>query len=295
MTYRVLQWATGSIGMQSLRATIEHPDLELVGVLVFDPAKAGRDAGSLCGLAETGIRASTDIDAMLALDADCVVRTPRNTKETTEEVAHILEAGMNVVSSALLPTLYPPAKHVSRRSTDRLAMACAAGQSSLFVSGIEPGTATDALAIFLTGISGRVDHVRMSEIMSYEHYDDADTQFPLLRFGQPLDSPTPPYLASGRLTRYWGPTVECVATGLGVEIDEIKEVTERVATPTRLTVDVGTIEAGTVAGLRFEVQGWSNGRPLVTLEHVTRLHPTIAPEWPQPTVTDGCYRIVVDG
>jgi len=47
--YRVVQWATGNIGGRALREVIRHPDLDLVGVLVFDPAKAGVDVGVLCG------------------------------------------------------------------------------------------------------------------------------------------------------------------------------------------------------------------------------------------------------
>jgi len=292
---KVIQWATGSVGRASLRAIIEHPQLELAGVLVFDPAKAGRDAGSLCGLPDTGVRSTTSVDELLAIDADCVCHCPRNTKSTTQELAEILESGKNVVSSALLPSLYPPARHVSHRSTDRLRAACEAGGSSLFVSGIDPGFATDALPVFLTGLSGRVDNVRVMEIFSYEHYDDPDTQFRWFGFGQPMGAELPPYLAPGRLTRYWGPTVELVAAGLGVQIDEIVEVTERVVSPVPLTVDVGTIDAGTVAGLRFEVRGIAFGRVVVTIEHVTRLHPSVAPAWPQPTVPDGCYRILIEG
>ncbi|MCZ4499302.1 MAG: dihydrodipicolinate reductase, N-terminus protein [Marmoricola sp.] len=293
--YRVIQWATGSVGGMSLRAIIEHPDLELAAVLVHDPAKAGLDAGSLCGLPPTGVLATADVEAVLTTEADCVSHSPRNTKETTEELARILETGKNVVSSALVPALYAPAKHVSRRSTDRLAQACARGGSSLFVSGIDPGFATDALAVFLTGISGRVDHIRMSELMSYERYDDADTQFNWFGFGQPPDSPLPPYLAPGRLTRYWGPTVEMVAAGLGLEVDEVKETTARAVTDKEIVLGIGTVQAGTVAALRFEVQAYVDGRCLVTLEHVTRLHPSVAPDWPQPLVPDGSYRIVIEG
>ena len=293
--YKVVQWATGSVGAVALRAIIEHPLLELVGVLVFDPAKEGLDAGALCGVGDTGILATRDAAALLQLGPDCVSHCPRNTRETTDELASILESGANVVSSALLPALYPPARHVSPRSTERLALACQRGGSSLFVSGIDPGFATDALPVLLTSISGRVDRVRMMEIMSYEHYDDADTQFRWFGFGAPMDSPLPPYMAPGRLTRYWGPTVELVAAGIDVEIDEIRETTDRLPTPVAVEVDAGRIEAGTVGSLRFAVQGFHAGREVVTLEHITRLHPSLAPEWPQPMVPDGVYRIVVEG
>ena len=131
-------------------------------------------------------------------------------------MAAILERGINVVSSVLLPALYPDARHVSPRSTRQLAQACERGESSLFISGIDPGFATDELPVMLTSICGRVDRIRMMEIMSYEHYDDADTQFRWFGFGAPIDSELPPYLAPGRLTRYWGPTVELVAAGIAV-------------------------------------------------------------------------------
>ncbi len=293
--YRVVQWATGSVGASALRAIVERPDLELVGVWVFDADKDGRDAGELCGLGPTGVRATRDADALLALAPDCICHTPRNTRETTDELAAMLERGINVVSSALVPALYPQAQHVSPRSTTRLTEACVAGDASLFVSGIDPGFATDALPILLTSICGRVDRIRMQEIMSYEHYDDADTQFRWFGFGAPLDSPPAPYLAPGRLTRYWGPTVELVAAGIGVEIDEIRETTDRVPTETALEVDAGRIEAGTVGALRFAVQGFHGGEEVVTLEHITRLHPSVAPDWPQPTVPDGVYRISIEG
>lgn len=45
--YRVVQGATGNIGSRALREVIRHPALELAGVLVYDPAKVGVDAGLL--------------------------------------------------------------------------------------------------------------------------------------------------------------------------------------------------------------------------------------------------------
>jgi hypothetical protein len=56
--YRVAQWGTGHSGMPALRALIEHPTFEFVGVRVYSEAKAGRDAGDLCGLGPTGILAT---------------------------------------------------------------------------------------------------------------------------------------------------------------------------------------------------------------------------------------------
>jgi hypothetical protein len=42
---RVLQWATGAVGRAELHELITHPDYDLVGVLVYDPAEEGCDVG----------------------------------------------------------------------------------------------------------------------------------------------------------------------------------------------------------------------------------------------------------
>ena len=47
MTYRVVVWGTGNVGRPAIRAVAAHADLELVGVVVSNPAKVGTDAGEL--------------------------------------------------------------------------------------------------------------------------------------------------------------------------------------------------------------------------------------------------------
>ena len=72
---RVIQWTTGKVGKYSLRAILDDPRLELVGVYAYSADKVGRDAGELCGRANCGIKATSDIDALIALAADSVVHT----------------------------------------------------------------------------------------------------------------------------------------------------------------------------------------------------------------------------
>src|SRR5207344_1986824 len=75
MTYKVIQWSTGNVGQLALRGIINHPDHELAGLLVHSEAKAGLDAGELCGMPATGVKATTDLGAILQTDADCVSYT----------------------------------------------------------------------------------------------------------------------------------------------------------------------------------------------------------------------------
>ena len=105
MAHRVIQWATGAQGVESIRAIHERPDLELVGGWVHTPEKDGRDLGELAGIGPIGVTATRDVDALLALGADCVAYMPRNT--SLDEVCAILASGCNVVTTAFL--FYPRA------------------------------------------------------------------------------------------------------------------------------------------------------------------------------------------
>src|SRR3954453_19009628 len=111
MPYRVIQWATGTVGIHAVPAIAAHPDLELVGLWVHSDAKAGRDAGELCGLPPVGVAATNDAEALLALDADVVSYTPTadlRPWEAVKDICRILESGKNVVSSSLVQLLHPP-------------------------------------------------------------------------------------------------------------------------------------------------------------------------------------------
>ena len=106
MTYRVAQWSTGNVGHLALRGIVQHPDLELVGVLVHSPDKAGRDAGDLAGLPPVGVSATTDADELISLGADCVSYTATGDlrpDDAVADIARILEAGTNVVSTSVVP------------------------------------------------------------------------------------------------------------------------------------------------------------------------------------------------
>lgn len=131
------------------------------------------------------------------------------------------------------------------------------------------------------------------EILNYNTYDQATVLFDIMGFGRPLDE-VPMLLQPGVLTMAWGSVVRQIAAGLGAELDTVEEWYTRVPAPETFQVDSGTIEKGTVAALRFEVRGMLNGRPVVVLEHVTRLRDDLAPDWPQPA-GNGCYRVEVTG
>jgi 2,4-diaminopentanoate dehydrogenase len=294
MPYRVIQWSTGNVGRYALRGIIGHPELELVGLWVSSDAKAGRDAGELAGVEPVGVAATTDADALLAMDADAVCYTATadvRLHEALADIARILESGKNVVSSSIVFLVEP--KGAELGFTEPLQAACEKGNASFFTSGIDPGFANDVLPLVLTGVCERIDTVRVQEVLNYATYDQPTVLFETMGFSKPLDH-TPLLLNPGILSLAWGGTVRAIADGLGVELDGIEEWHEKWPAPETFEVPSGTVPEGSQAGLRFEVRGMVGGEPRIVLEHVTRLREDIAPGWPQPPGVGG-YRVLIKG
>ena len=294
---RVVVWGTGNVGLPAIRAVVAARDLELVGVIVSNPAKVGVDAGTLAGIDATGVIATNDAAAVLATQPDAVAYCASGDFRPDDALADIeqcLRAGANVVTSAIYALIHPPSAPLPLR--ERIEAACAAGDSSIFVTGIDPGWALDLLPLMLTGVAGRIDEIRAQELFCYETYHAPDAVRFLIGFGQPLDQ-LPPMLMREVLEGIWGGMIRVIADGLGVTVDEIRTHVER--RPLVETIEVpgmGTFEAGTQGAFRFEVQGIIDGTARIVMEHVTRIVPGVAPDWPSPPNGRlGCHRVIIGG
>jgi 4-hydroxy-tetrahydrodipicolinate reductase len=276
---RVIQWGTGNAGRHALRAIIGRPDLALVGVHAHAPHKVGRDAAELCGLDEpTGVTATADIDDLLASNADCVsymAQGETRIRDTIDDLTRILAAGKNVVNTALVFLVYPPSIPAGLRAT--LEAACADGGSSLFTSGLDPGWSGDVLPLALAGACETVDSIRVTEMMDYSTYEDPGFTGVFFGYGRPVDDDAPLF-APGAIAGGWGGMVHLVADALGWTVEELREEHERLPAPETFETAMGTIGAGTCAGVRFELQGLVGGRPVVVAAHVNRLRADIGPD-----------------
>ncbi|HEX2383561.1 MAG TPA: hypothetical protein VHI95_13040 [Acidimicrobiales bacterium] len=281
MAIRVVQWTTGNVGKRSVRAVVAHPDFELVGCYAWSPDKVGRDAGELCGIDGVGVAATDDVDALLALEADCVVYNPM--WHDTDEVVRILEAGVNVVSTAAF---------INGRGLgpdrDRIVDACERGKSSMFGTGVSPGFA-ELLAIVTASICDRVDKVTVSESADTTLYDSPATEIPA-GFGRPIDDPDLPAMTA-KGTAVFAEAVALVADALGVELDDIVCETEYAQTTEDLVMDSWTIAAGCVAGLAASWQGRAGDRTVIDLNVRWKKGQTLEPDW---QIEDG-WVIQVDG
>ncbi|MFI7700473.1 dihydrodipicolinate reductase [Nonomuraea sp. NPDC049480] len=290
-------WGTGNVGRAAIRAVEAHPALKLTAVLVHDQGKAGRDAGDLSGLGhEVGIAATTDVDAVLAGSPRAVVYAASGDIRPDDALADVLRA-IRAGAVVVTPSLYAlyDQRNAPPELRERVLAAIGEGGGSLFVSGVDPGWGNDVLPLLISGLGTTVDAIRCQEIFDYSTYDQPDSVRYLVGMGQPMDY-EPPMIAPTVPAMVWGGQVRLMARALGVELDEIRESVERrPLDATVTTASMGAFEAGTQGAVRFEVQGVVAGEPRIVVEHVTRIHPSCAPDWPSPLQGDGAHRVIIEG
>ncbi|ACC38853.1 NAD(P)H-dependent amine dehydrogenase family protein [Mycobacterium marinum] len=296
MAIRVAHVGTGNVGRLALSELVTNPAFELTAVCVSTPEKVGRDAGDLAGVGiETGIAAINDLDAVLATAPECVVYCAMGDTRLPDamaDVMRILAAGSNVVGSSPGLLQYPwgviPDKYIAR-----VQRAAEQGNSSIFITGVDPGFINDLLPFALAGTCQRIEQVRCMEIHDYASYDGAEVMH-YMGFGRSLDE-VPMLLQPGVLGIAWGTAIRQLAAGLGIEVDEITESYQREPAPEDFEIAVGPVAKGTQAVLQFEIRGMVDGQAAIVIEHITRLRPDLRPDWPQPASGGGSYRIEITG
>ena len=293
---RVVVWGTGNVGRPAIRAIAAHRDLELVGVVVANPEKVGRDAGELAGIAPLGVAATADTAIALAGDVDCVfyaATADTRPMEAYGDLLTLLGAGRNVVSTSFYPLLHPPT--APRELMDLIEPACAQTGASVFVSGIDPGWALDILPALVSGVGAGITELRAQELFNYALYDAPDVVRNVIGLGGPMDV-LPQMLQEESLMMVWAPMLRILADLLDVTIDEITTTVERRPLERTIEVDgMGTFEAGTLGAFRFEVAARVGDRTPFVVEHVTRIDDDCAPEWPRSSSPGGEHKIVMSG
>jgi len=132
------------------------------------------------------------------------------------------------------------------------------------------------------------------EIADYATYDGATVMFDVMGFGNAIGD-LPFLYQPGMLSSAWGVGIRQLAAGLGVEVDEIRDSVEQEPAPEDFDVAVGTIKKGTVAAVRFLIEGLVGGDPVIVVEHITRLRGDLRPDWAQPAQEGGSYRVEITG
>ena len=255
--YRVIQWATGGVGRAAIQGVIRHPQLELVGCWVHSDDKHGRDAGELAGEAPIGVAATTDVDALLALDADAVMYSPLLPDDAV--VQKILRSGKNVVTP--VGWVYPDRQNPAVAAVEAAALE---GGVTLHGSGIHPGGITERFPLMVSSLSSAISHVRAEEFSDIRTYNAPFVVREVMGFGltpeQAMGGPMAALLEGG-----FKASVRMITDELGFAAEPRIRSTQDVAIAVRGTDElIVPMEAGTVAARRFRWEAIVDDRPVVT-------------------------------
>jgi hypothetical protein len=254
---RIIQWTTGNIGRRSLHAIATRPDMELVGVYAHCPDKVGKDAAELAGLdAATGILATDDISALIALKPDACVYNPL--WSSVDELCRLLEAGINVASTAGWIT----GGKLPAEERERIAKAAERGGASMFGSGAHPGF-TNLISIVCSQMCERVDEIKVTESVDCSTYASGQTMR-AMGFAQ---LPETPGLEESvrRESEVFAEAAAMTADALGVELDRLTFDAEFTAAHGDSDLGFMQIPAGTVAAVQGYHRGWVGDRNVVSV------------------------------
>jgi 4-hydroxy-tetrahydrodipicolinate reductase len=281
----VVQWATGNIGTSSLRGVIDHPALDLVGLVVHDPGKVGRDAGELVGRAPIGVRATSDIADVLALQPDCVLYMPQGCD--VDALCRLLRKGINVVTTR--GEFHNP-RRMPADLRDRVEAACAAGGASLHSTGSSPGFVSEALPLVLTSLSRRLDRLTIDEFADLSRRPSPDLLFRVMGFGRPLAPMHPGRLEHMRQTM--AASLALVADAMSLPIDEAQVSGELAGASRDVSIAAGTIEKGAAAAQRITIAWLRDGDPVLQLRLNWYCTTEIDADW---ELRETGWRVLVEG
>jgi hypothetical protein len=264
MAVRVAQWATGAVGRAQLQELILNPGFELVGVLVYDPAKDGTDAGELCGLPPCGVAATTDKQVIFDLGADVVIHAASKAHElntNVEDICTLLAGGTNVITT----TSYSHLPIYGEVLTAQFEAACAAGGTRFHAAGENPGFMMERLVATVTGLSRSIDRIDLFEATDVSRVPSRPMLVDLMGMGRRPDEVSIDSPIFKKLDMAYQQALGATAEVLGVELERVEKSVESTTLPHDVEVAAGTIEAGTVVGQRFTWEGWFGGRVLLAI------------------------------
>jgi hypothetical protein len=280
---RVIQWTTGKVGKLSLRGILDDPRLELVGVYAYSDEKAGLDAGPLCGRPDTGVLATTDIDALIALGADTVIYTPF--MADVEHAVRLLESGLDVIST----NLFLNVGGIQGETKDRLAAACGRGNSSLYITGVNPGW-INTMVTAMTAVCRDVRRVSIFESADCSVYESAET-WQALGFSQPEATPAVLEMAKMWLSTFRD-SVERMAFALGYALDDMEFFIDYQTAAEKVDLGWLCMDKDTIAAIRAGWNGKVCGETVVHSNVAWYLTKKLNGDW---EFDDDHYRVIIEG
>lgn len=254
---KVVQWAAGTVGRGAMRAVLNHPAMDLVGLKVFSREKVGKDIGLLAGCAQVGVNATDSLDDIIQLKPDCVLYMQEGFN--IEDMCRLLDSGINIVTTR---SEFFNARMMNIEHREKLKASCARGNASLFATGSSPGFITVVMPLAMLYMSRRLDCLTIDEYADIPATCSLEMTTQVMGFGSAPQPEGVHPLMLEHMSEGFAQSLSTVADACGIVLDgfESKGEVALARVPVPLSDDV-VIEKGTVAALRITVAGMKAGKP----------------------------------
>lgn len=286
MAIRVMFYGLGPIGAAVARQIAARKGFTIAGGIDVDPTKAGQDLGAVIGLGrKLKVRVSDDAaGALKRAKPDVVVLcTSSSLRKVMPQIESVLKRRIPIVSTTE-ELSYPVGKNRAlARKIDSLARKA---KVAVLGTGVNPGFVMDALPIALTGISERVDSIRIDRVQ-----DARVRRLPFQqKIGSGLTTDQFQRKVDDQSVRHVGlaESVTMIADAFGWKLEKVTdEIKPKIADRT-VESEFLAVDPGYVCGIVQDGIGWKGGKPIITLHMEAYLG---APESFDSVVIEGNPRI----
>jgi 4-hydroxy-tetrahydrodipicolinate reductase len=287
---RVFQFATGNVGTEMVKKTVQHPDLELIGLYCYSKEKIGRDAGEIVGIGPIGVKATGNVEDVIAAKPDCV--TFFGVWPDIDLFCRLLEAGINVVTTSDWITGYSRNKNYphpsGRKPTELVEEACQRGGATFYGTGMNPGLA-QILAIVNTAGLSRIDHIQVTETVDVSCHHSVAT-WKKHGYGRPVDDPEVPHMLEKGATVF-ADAIHLIADCCGLELDDVTFECELGACTEEVDLGWWVLPKGSVGASLAKYIGRLNGEPKIEVHLEWQMTPKTKPKWS----VQNCYVMTIRG
>lgn len=285
---RVIQYGVGVMGSAILRLLSEKPWVKIVGAIDIDPAKIDQDVGTIVGLnSEIGVKVAFPPEEVIGkVSADVVLHaTTAFMEEAYGQILRAVTHRMNVITVAQ-ELFYPIGANVQQR--DRLDEHAKARGVTVLATGVNAGFAMDMLPIFMSGVCGEVERVRVRRVIDFSYYGPSTMR----EIGAGLlRAEVERGMRQGTMGHIGlAESAAMIAACLGWKLNEVEQIEEPIVSRSQREAPLLTIRPGTVCGFRQRLYGKKEGKVRITLEVIG----IVAPRPHEDDVDMGDY-VMIEG
>jgi 4-hydroxy-tetrahydrodipicolinate reductase len=256
-------YGLGPIGAAVARQVASRKGFQIVGAVDIDHAKVGLDLGEVIGLGKK-LRVRVTNDAAGAIKAGkpdvAVLCTSSSLKKVMPQIETVLKKKVAIVSTTE-ELSYPVGKN--RALAKKIDALAKKAKVAVVGTGVNPGFAMDALPITLTGISERVDSIRIDRVQ-----DARSRRLPFQqKIGSGLNKEQFAQKVKDGSVRHVGlaESVTMIADAMGWKLDKVTDEIQPKIAEKAVESDLIAVDPGYVCGIIQDGIGYVKGKPVITL------------------------------